>query len=837
MSNGDAPKGELISSDIVKTGAFLDWMTSLRLPIVSKAEKTSTSLKKPLADMEKIGLVRSLAWHHPTVSLEVGTLNANTKRVFMNRPLSTTSSSIVAGSASPSSTLPSLNTSDLQPQVMECLQEASCLAAEKKREAQRLIGVFVETLSTRMDAAEETLRVKMLSETPPMSEEQRIRARREVITDVERMILDRFCDRIKLKDVDDDVDGADKSRQSDSDLDGEAGDQEKFLLAFLIFLYSGNYPRERDLKGFGPRDLVPKDKDRDEDNDKGKKKKTSPGVIVNYLIDWLVGGHFYKPIRGRGELYVEMLYTPTHVVRSVSGQMALELEKMYGHGSQELYKKVEIMKKKGIIGASVDIRIQENVSAVENFVYLNKLTKNRRRIVPFTTSQQPFVSFSEREIRAFFWRRDLLKQRLCGLALQDDTRLSSTKDLESWIGHKEPGFIIRNFIYAIGSKGMTSRQRKKAGHRAAVKLWSLGDIRKHLKLISSPLLDVTNDRSDAPEDSAGAPSVSPAVLKYMERGYVLRSSIRTDGFRVQLLAFKLRELQDVRYRRWNDDRLPPRITSTVGGTDYYLTEIRNVITCKEDLDKYWPGIPVERIKTLTLDAGQACIFDGFAHLPEELTKGTKGKEQATDSSPNDMEGVVATVPQESTLTTTAATTGQHTTLGAIIQDSSIIPMAQTSSTTPLSTPRSIFFNLAVKSKTVYQPTFRFRRWSESEKHVVPEGEKESIHAIETRLPPLKGPGASVMNYVKELELVEERLKAFYNGHNHNYKKHQWDMVRARHMEYQLLADRLLKVVEGGLGIRSNPQDPVIIGVGLGKFGTSSGLSSLHSSFWSYFIPM
>ncbi|KAF8946696.1 hypothetical protein BGZ47_011609 [Haplosporangium gracile] len=94
-----------------------------------------------------------------------------------------------------------------------------------------------------------------------------------------------------------------------------------------------------------------------------------------------------------------------------------------------------------------------------------------------------------------------------------------------------------------------------------------------------------------------------------------------------------------------------------------------------------------------------------------------------------------------------------------------------------------------------------------------------------------------MNYVKELERVEERLKAFYNGQNHNYKKHQWGMERARHMEYQLLADRLLKIVGDGLGIRSNPLNPLIIEVGLDMFSTKNGLSSLHSSFLSYIIPI
>ena len=68
------------------------------------------------------------------------------------------------------------------------------------------------------------------------------------------------------------------------------------------------------------------------------------------------------------------------------------------------------MKEKSTLGANVDIRIQNDISAVDNFVFLNKLTNNSRRIIPLTTSQQPFVSFSERELAAFFWKRDALKQ-------------------------------------------------------------------------------------------------------------------------------------------------------------------------------------------------------------------------------------------------------------------------------------------------------------------------------------------------------------------------------------------------------------------------------------------
>ncbi|KAF8943082.1 hypothetical protein BGZ47_005816 [Haplosporangium gracile] len=87
-------------------------------------------------------------------------------------------------------------------------------------------------------------------------------------------------------------------------------------------------------------------------------------------------------------------------------------------------------------------------------------------------------------------------------------------------------------------------------------------------------------------------------------------------------------------------------------------------------------------------------------------------------------------------------------------------------------PRLGFFNLAVKSKAVYQPVFHFRRWLEEDKKVISEVEEHSISDIETRLPVFKGPGASVVDYVKEVEKVEERLLAFYNGSDSTFKNHQ-----------------------------------------------------------------
>ncbi|KAG9060844.1 hypothetical protein KI688_007913 [Linnemannia hyalina] len=61
------------------------------------------------------------------------------------------------------------------------------------------------------------------------------------------------------------------------------------------------------------------------------------------------------------------------------------------------------------------------------------------------------------------------------------------------------------------------------------------------------------------------------------------------------------------------------------------------------------------------------------------------------------------------------------------------------------------------------------------------------------------------------------------------------MERARQYEYQLLADRLLGIVGGSIGRRYDPANPVLIGVGLGKFSIKSGLSSLDSTFLSFFV--
>ncbi|KAF9106844.1 hypothetical protein BGX30_008795, partial [Mortierella sp. GBA39] len=175
-------------------------------------------------------------------------------------------------------------------------------------------------------------------------------------------------------------------------------------------------------------------------------KNSKAGATANDLVNWLVKGGIYHPVRSRADINASMPFTPSHLVRSVSGQLAAEFKRMYGNGTRDLYNKLEIMKDKGTVRVDADIRIRPDVSVVENFLYLNKLTGNSRRLVPVTSSVQPFVSFTERELATFFWKRGVLKEKLVQLGKMDNTTITSVIDLDRWISGKEPGFLIKNFI-------------------------------------------------------------------------------------------------------------------------------------------------------------------------------------------------------------------------------------------------------------------------------------------------------------------------------------------------------------------------------------------------------
>ncbi|KAG0369474.1 hypothetical protein BGZ54_009832 [Gamsiella multidivaricata] len=164
-----------------------------------------------------------------------------------------------------------------------------------------------------------------------------------------------------------------------------------------------------------------------------------------------------------------------------------------------------------------------------------------------------------------------------------------------------------------------------------------------------------------------------------------------------------------------------------------------------------------------------------------------------------------------------------TTTGPGRKDDDVGMSSSSEDTTPTPVPVT-YYNLAVKQKTVYQPTLMHRRWMEEQKSIAPGDGIESINDIET----------SFASYVTELERVEAQLNEFYNGSN-RFKRHKWDARRAKDAEYRLITDRLLKLVEGQIGRKREETNKVVIGVGLGKPSTKTRISSLHESFQSYFV--
>ncbi|KAF9312624.1 hypothetical protein BG003_006091, partial [Podila horticola] len=417
---------------------------------------------------------------------------------------------------------------------------------------------------------------------------------------------------------------------------------------------------------------------------------------------------------------------------------------------------------------------------------------NPRRINPLTSSKQPFISFSERELAGFYYGHGReLRTRLQTLVQGPCT---SIKDAQEWVARKEPGFLIKRFLVDIDPKNLTVRKRGKLGHRAAIKLWTFDQLEDHLWML--------DDKDFRPET-------------YISKEYAPRGSIRTNGVSLQVLCFKCRELLSVKYKRLPDDRLPLRLTSTLHGTSDPLAEIRNVLATKDDVARLWPDINPRDIKTLTFDAGQAFVVGAYAHLPQADNKGKSpsftGSFSLASSSASTPQDLIHKVTLEQQATSTPPTT-----------------------TNLYKTPHH---NLAVNQKAVMQPVFRYRRWLEDEKRKIPDGQSESIADIESSLPPLRGREASVTNYIERLGQVEDRLLEFHNGNNNRFKKHTWDMERAKHIEYQAIANSLLGIVGGSVGEHCKEDNRVLIGVGLGQFGSSSRLSSLHSSFLSYFVPL
>ncbi|KAF9081374.1 hypothetical protein BGX27_004954, partial [Mortierella sp. AM989] len=350
-------------------------------------------LSDSTAKTDKLAITRMMNYQHPTAALYIGTLSANVKRVLPDQD-------------------------GLQDEVVSVHVKAASEAARIKREGQMLIGKYLEHL---------------------------VKNGLESLDATDRTFLDLLCPRVNMNDVknnaddvaevdedgdeivgivDEDENIEDDIDEDDTDLGGSGGGDNAhrlFLTSLLSYLYSGNLPTKSEVAKF---------------------------------IERLERYGLHKS-RDRSEINRKMPFTPTDLLRSVVGQLKGELKRMYKKGTCDLHKMLKKrIDKRQLEKSKEEIQIQGDLSAIENYLALNKLSPNPRRIVPMTSSKQPYVGFTERELAGFFFKSGgALKERLVELARRDKIH-PTIADIQNWIGEKEPGFLIKWFVADINPKNL-----------------------------------------------------------------------------------------------------------------------------------------------------------------------------------------------------------------------------------------------------------------------------------------------------------------------------------------------------------------------------------------------
>jgi len=237
--------------------------------------------------------------------------------------------------------------------------------------------------------------------------------------------------------------------------------------------------------------------------------------------------------------------------------------------------------------------------------------------------------------------------------------------------------------------------------------------------------------------------------------------------------------------------------STVGGVDYYLTEIRNVVKSSDDVRRLW-GCEPEDVNIIGLDLGQTCVVGASAILPNGTPR-QEGSGEGSDERSHDTDGDVQ-----------------------MEEPSDAIKHQK-------------FYNFVVTQKALYQSIFKNRRWMEKEKRKGGPNNSGSITEIENSLPPRRGEDSDFLKFVECLDQAAKRLNDFYNGNRHRFKRRGWDAKKAFEAEFALITDRILSIVGGSVSRKRDEKCKVVIVLGLGKFSSKGKLSSLHSAFMAVFV--
>ncbi|KAG0377717.1 hypothetical protein BGX24_005552, partial [Mortierella sp. AD032] len=259
-------------------------------------------------------------------------------------------------------------------------------------------------------------------------------------------------------------------------------------------------------------------------------------------------------------------------------------------------------KKKGDVAVEAPSIINSSLPAIANYMLLNKASGGTRKIAPISPLSSRYVGFSERQLLPLFWHWPTLKSRIQRMISEDGwfqnpTTVPALADAQDWLTQVAPGRIITTFVSDVGR--LPAGQHNK-GFRRSTMVMDFEGLREHLGRLR-------------------AETFSPK--EWTEKGYIHKGAIRTNSNLLQLLAFKVKELQSVRYRRVSDNKLPNPLSTAIGGTNNFLTEARNVFKTTEDVENLLAADP-SQVSVLSLDLGTSCVVGASVSLPPGQTPAT-----------------------------------------------------------------------------------------------------------------------------------------------------------------------------------------------------------------------
>ncbi|KAF9324069.1 hypothetical protein BG006_000898 [Podila minutissima] len=250
-------------------------------------------------------------------------------------------------------------------------------------------------------------------------------------------------------------------------------------------------------------------------------------------------------------------YAATTVLRSTALNLSVEFKKHFKNGSVELCKKIRSLKKKGLLPSNAVDNIDPELSPAEKFIILNKVSGCRRCLCPISSMDNKFVSLSELDLTKVFWKDEELKQLLQRWAHVDypssPVDKISLADVGYWLSSVEPGCLINRLVTDIGGYSEMERKKKRNLSKSTSRM-SIAASRT-IFMVSVKMILILH-------------RIPPRDMLFGDRSGLMAS---------------LHELNCVKYRRLPPERLPDRVTTTLGGTDYYLSEVRNVVKSKEDV--------------------------------------------------------------------------------------------------------------------------------------------------------------------------------------------------------------------------------------------------------------